>query len=317
MEAQRTNRLIVLPTTDRTQAAGDYVAFVGPSEKRLSGYGRIGVVRREVPLDGGARSVTLSVPCRVLVDEHLDRGHIRIDQTLRNAIGLTDPPMQPLEISIHALHLTAGQHLRDRVTRWAGRRFLFMRACKAATADMEKDLCRIPGDVFAVLGCEPGDRVVLETAAPDSSSRYRLRSIAITAYELSERMLADRRSIEQPATEAKYHAAAEILGVTPDLPPIFLDLEARQWLGIRDLPGLHAVRVRRDPLALFTKQIRELGIILMISALAAVQVLPVTIDRWWKSALVFSGALALAVILVVLKLRSGLGSKRIRVLNDG
>jgi len=115
--------LSVYPTEDRSQAGSDYIAVVSPqdAEKRKLGHGSRVVIayihpnlaqkkEQGPPSSDSARydnfSPDLCIPCKVLLDERIPSGQIRIDQTLRNCLGIEYEfiPGHP-KVEIYPLHL--------------------------------------------------------------------------------------------------------------------------------------------------------------------------------------------------------------------
>jgi hypothetical protein len=78
---------------------------------------------------------------------------VRLDQTLRNALGIKVDPEDEDEVEIYDLKRSRLRTLGERFCDWQlRRRYLFMRVRKADPSDMEKRMVRIPPDSFRLLG---------------------------------------------------------------------------------------------------------------------------------------------------------------------
>ena len=245
----------------------------------------------------------LKVPCRVVIDETLGDCEVRVDQSLRNALGIpyefSDADKEKFTVEIYPLRLylfrLRFQHLRYFISYILGRRYLFFRVCKADIPDMEKNICRIPSDSFKLLGCEEGDRVICEYPVCDGDF-YRLRECKIKCYEASEKMIENRKANEKENISARYPSAEKLLNVSPDIPRIFLDAHARDELHVEPIDP---VRVRRDLFHLFLKQIREFGIILLLSLLTVVYIFP-----FQSLILIFVISVAITFLLILTNIRA-------------
>ncbi|GEM_PF-1554707 len=290
------NSFYVLPTKDRSDARDDYIICINSSVKKRLRLGKFAVVEYYHPNIGRK----LKAPCRVAVDETLHDNQIRIDQTLRNAIGIPfNYDRNKTTVEIYPLHLSWFQRLLDIISYILGRRYLFFRVCKADIPDMEKNLCRIPLDAFKLLGCEVGDKVVCESIVLEGNS-HKLKVHGIKAYESSDEMIKRREKLEEANASARYPSAEKLLNVSPDIPRIFLDAHIREILQV---DSLDPIRVRRDLSDLFFKQVREFGIIFLLSVLAAAQILPDEIRQQVLIPMVMA-SLALAVFLILINIRA-------------
>lgn len=294
-------------TSSRRGARGEYIVCVNPSARRRHGLGpftHLAVAKRSVRVqlkgEPGLHDLVLAVPCRVVDDVNRAADEILLDQTLRAALGVPHGTLPAAgEIAIARLRRGVWQPLRGFLSRFAGRRVLVARVVKAAIPDMEKELCRLPESIFELLGCKPGDRIVVQSAVP-AGSTFSLRSLRMTAYEVSQQMMDDRRAHEQdPRTT--YDSPEERLGVKPDLPPLFLDLEGRHRLGVR---VLQPVYVRRSTWHSLRKQYREAGVLFVLSALAAGGLIPGGVTHGWQSMWIAAGAFLFALVLVWLAVRA-------------
>ncbi len=130
-------------------------------------------------------------------------------------------------------------------------------------------------------------------------------SRTIRAYDVSERML-DRRIEEEKDEPDRYPPPETWLGVKPDLFRIFLDQDGRSRLGV---DVLDPIRCRRNLFELFSKQVREFGIVMLLSVLAVGQIVPEGMRERWGAGFY----LVLAVVSVSLALILILASIRVRI----
>lgn len=299
-------------TDDRKAARSDYIMIVHPLVAHERGLGRFAVVEYAPPEQVMLRvrqnqNTVLRVPCRVVRSEDVGMDSARLDQTLRNALGIPQELVGQAGVRVYPLDLSWLQRFQEAASRLLGRRFLFFRVCKAFPNDMEKDFCRLPGDAFRVMGCDSGDKVVCEAVVPDARrpGRFRLLSRTIRAYDVSDRML-DKRIEEENQDPDRYPPPEALLGVKPDLFRIFLDQDGRDRLRV---DVLDPIRCRRNLFDLFSKQVREFGIVMLLSILAVGQIVPEDVrERWGLVFYLILAAISVSVALILI-----LASIRVRI----
>jgi len=284
-----------LPTINRNGAKDDYILCVNSSVKKRMHLEKFALVIYDNP----HICRKLKVPCRVIVDNSLDDVHARVDQTLRNAIGIPiEYDEYKVTVQVYPLHLGWRQLWQDFISHKFGRRYLFFRVCKATIPDLEKSLCRIPFDSFTLLGCEVGDKIVCESVIFEKNI-YRLKVHKLKAYGASEEIITSRREMEKADILARFPSAEKLLNVSPDIPPIFSDAHLREILQI---DSIDPVRARRDLLDLFFKQVREFGIIFFLSMLAVAEVFPQI--SWQLLFLMLPFSVVAAFLLILLNIRA-------------
>lgn len=289
------NRLYVLPTINRNGAKDDYIVRVNSSVKKRMHLEKFAVVVFDHP----NINRKLKVPCRIIVDNTVDGTQARVDQTLRNAIGIPfEYDESRITIKIYPLRLCWSQLFRDFISHKFGRRYLFFRVCKATIPDLEKNLCRIPFDAFRLLGCEVGDNIVCDSIVFEENL-YKLKVHKLKAYGASEEMISRREEMEKADVSARFPSAEKLLNVSPDIPPIFFDAHLREILHV---DSIDPVRVRRDLLDLFFKQVREFGIIFFLSILAVAEVFPEV--SWQLLFLMLPLSFLVAFLLILLNIRA-------------
>lgn len=273
-------------TTDRTGARADYIIRLRRDRKRGENLGRFAVVLYDHPNLEDHPDVKLSVPARVVLDARVVGDEVSVDQTLRNALGIKfafDEKATFVELA--PLRVPWGRRFKNHVAYWFGCRYLVFRVSHARISDLEKDIVRLPTESFKLLGCEDGDRVVIEQAVRQEDGSYRLRGLSARAYAATDQMIGERRKDQDKEMEqglyARYPLCEGILDVRPDIPPIFIDGYLRSQLEgpherqrpknapVRRDYALHTVWVRRDILNVFIKDVRDIGIVFLLAIITA------------------------------------------------
>jgi hypothetical protein len=286
-------------TKQRRQAKDDYIVCINASRKKDSNLGRCAAVTHTVSHEGN--EIKLKVHCRVVIDDSLPENTAAIDQTIRNALGIPfEFNQESTFVEVYPLRLSVFQSAGDFLSRILGRRYLFLRVCKADISDMEKNLVRIPLDAFKLLGTDAGNKLMLEFPQKvEGKDEYLLKNLAIKAYELIPEIVERRRKLEEPHISSRYPDVEQVLGISPDISRAFLDTHTRELLG--DAQVLDAIKARRDPVDLFWREFREFGLIFFVSLFAIVSVFQA--QGGWLI-LISLGALLIALILVFVRIRS-------------
>ncbi|MFQ5864391.1 MAG: hypothetical protein ACE5IW_04085 [bacterium] len=287
-------------TDQRKKAKDDYIICLNPNLKRKLGLGKFAVIEHTITHQNKYKN--FAAHCRVIIDRSLEDNEISTDQTVRNAIGIPFIYDRDLTfVEIYPLHLSFFQYLLSYLSYLFGRRYLFLRTCKADIPDLEKNLTRVPMDAFRLLGTEVGNKIVIESPVKkDKKDEYVLKTFAIKAYELLPDILERREKLEAHDLSARYPDAEEILMVSPDISRIFLDAHGREVLGI---DSLDPVKARRDLADLFLKEFREFGIIFFLSLFTIVQVLPIQVT-WIMLIPICFCSLIFALFLVLINIKA-------------
>lgn len=187
-------------------------------------------------------------------DRHpIPRGEVRLDQTLRVVIGA--PKGSYVQVRVQNTKLSLRRRIAHLLESIIGSQPEMMRVQAATYEDMEVPICRLPTQTFDVLGISSGDFVQAESSGETLSIR--------TATLTDAQIIARRDLIEKESNyvrcgdtfpNAQWFLDLHLLtgGSTgQDHPPIFIDYDARQQLGIS--PG-DCIRVTRDAYrALFSR----------------------------------------------------------------
>jgi hypothetical protein len=310
---------------DRDRFPNDFVLVVDPEVARAAQLGATDGVVIERMVDAATRKV-LRVSASLRIDAALSPrsptrdGHapsgpqVRMDQTLRTALGIPyaeGAVKGPLSgISLARLPIDKRSRWKAWWLRLLGVKYAFARVEKPYPTDIEKGICRISKDTLSIIGTDEGRRVVVVACRrnADQPDVFETSEYATRAYDLSKDMREARaaRTPEEVALgwRARYVDAPRLLGVNPDLSPIYLDQHARDALGVN--PG-DAVRVRRDFVDLYMSQAFEFGVVTGLSAPVG-RLLPDewranSFGLWLVLSLLLSGTIALGVVVVRLRAR--------------
>lgn len=161
-----------------------------------------------------------------------------------------------------------------------------MRVDLATFEDMEIPVARIPNSTFALIGAQPGSTIAISS----TTGRVHVRAVELKPTAVEERTL---QSKERP--EFYKHPTAQLelnrfwkSAFGNDLPPIYIDYDARMELGVK--PG-DAVRVVRDSFDVFASRIYFIALPILFGLVSAAISFDsqAWIDNWlWRLGLCFS-----------------------------
>jgi hypothetical protein len=288
-----------------------YVVAVADATARHTGRSRLAVLERLV--DGRHIGVIVGV----VSDESCGDRDLRLDQTIRTALGLplridasncvrSDLRLVPLEIPFV-------DRVRNRVSGLVGRRYLLVRAAPPRPTDIEKRICRLSSDDLAALGSSVDGRVVLFGAKRRPDGAYALGRFSVQALGLDGDVVGQREGEERLSVDhrwdARYVCPTTVLGVDgTDLAKLFIDSDIREELGVGQA---WPVLARRDSRSAISSETQDFGIALLTSFLALDGVLgPILEDQGWgpvaRGVLSLAVAVTAAALLVIVRLRSDL-----------
>jgi hypothetical protein len=296
-------RVAETDAAQRRKSRGDYIVALSPTASARTGVAAWAAVTHLVTFEGRDRD--LRVLCKAVVDDSTPNDTARLDQTLRNALGIPFGEREGITVGVGAVRVPFVRRAMDSLAKLLGRRYLVLRVGKGEVGDIEKDMVRVRADAFPLLGCSPASRVVLETVVFDhSKGQWRLSRNSVRAYEWTEELSKRRTAAQEPGFNVRYPHPEKTLGVDPDIGGIYMDAYARRRLGVEPLD---CVRVRRDMWNAFLREFREFGIVFFISLFGISQVTPVARMTWAVAGAIMAVALAIAVALTLVKMRA-LGS---------
>jgi hypothetical protein len=253
--------LTVLPNYDRKP--GDYALAVHPNVKSRLRLARYAVVENQV----GEHVFSLigAFSSKEVVDSE---DQIRMDQTIRDAIGVKIRET----VKLYPLRHFGGV-LRRLIDILLPRKYLVMRVQTAHATMIERPGCLIPEIAMEILGVEPGDEVVLESAVREEGSpAYRLEEHKLRAYPTPADAQELREKTVSGMLQSRYPDCAEAFGVFPDLPWIFVDADVRRAL---KLGKCSPVRVRASRRYQLIKEFREFALLIVITLLSAISLLDI------------------------------------------
>jgi len=228
---------------------------------------------------------------------------VRLDQTLRNALGIRVDPGPEDEVDIYDLKRSGMRTLGERFCDWLlRRRYLFMRVRKADPSDMEKRMVRIRPDSFRLLGISSGEKLRISHPAPlegETGGPFEERRCTLQAYPVTT-AIEERQKSSSGGLYDRYPDPMELFGVSPDLGSIYLDQSAREKLGVRTL---EVVRVRRADPDAFMQQIRSFGLATAAGAIAITGVFDIG-KSFGTGLLVLGAAVVVAAAFSIFNLRA-------------
>lgn len=292
----------VLPTdvAQRKRAHGDYIVAVSSGTHSRLGQPTYAVVTSCAQYRGEEQA--LRVLCRVVSDTETEDGDVRLDQTLRNALGIAyEYDAERVRVEVVALNISLVRRLARWMAELLGGRYMVLRVGKSDVGDIEKELVRVHGDLFPLLGCSSSSHVIVESVRGDASGALSLSKKSVRAYEWTDELGARRKLAQKPGFGQRYPHPEETLGVDPDIGSIYMDAFAREELGVRPLS---CVRVRRDVWHAFLNECREFGVVFFISLFGIALVAPVKQMTWSVAAVIVGIGLAIAILLTVINLRA-------------
>lgn len=196
---------------------------------------------------------------------HLDSDTILVDQTLRNALGIpfsifpkiegvTPARDGPFKLYLFPASRNPLDSLRRSISSVFGTRYVAVRSTPAAVVDIEKGYVRVPDDVLNVVGAQSADDLVVErpiALAGDIIEKFSIISERVSTAAASAAFLERRQKLVSEPTH-RYPDSRKVLydytnfaksgviswnqvralagreQVESDIPPIFMDLDARR-----------------------------------------------------------------------------------------
>jgi len=221
-------------------------------------------------------------------DKRMGENEIRVDQTLRNAIGLPVHVSGEEQVQIQKYVGPKPSFLNRFVTRLLGVQDQVLRVHPSDTPAMEKQVCVLHKEAMNIIGVEVGDFVIVE-------SPYR-KPISLRVLELSDEMKEEREKQIQNDSN-RYPPCSEYLNLgRPDLPWILMDWHARDSLKVE---VCDPVIVKRDLSHILYRNLNSFAILLLITLVCA----SLAIEPVWAKALVFGGGIATSLLLVLYRIR--------------
>lgn len=256
---------LILPTA-RVDRRSLGVLQVNRSERTSLGLGRLAVVEVD------ARGCVVSV----LVDDDLPPAQCRLDQNVRDALGV---PGQWTYGATALLHRCA-----DRSSRWAfvRPRFLVLPVSVPARLDSEKNIAVLHPKNIGLLGLHEGDYVRLRTAVKGADGRHVTRSITIRTFAGTSR---DWQTPQSPETEY------------PKLTQIYVDADGRRALGLQAKERGAPIVVTADIRKLFLSRALAYGLTYFVGIAGLAATTRVVLD--WRRGVDSSDTLVYVIAAVI------------------
>lgn len=165
---------------------------------------------------------------------------IRIDQKLRIAIGVQIGDW----IRVRKMSRAEKPRLAKIWERQIGTQPELMRVYRATFEDMEIPIARIPASIFDVIGTEPGRFVSIQSIHRIA----RVRATALSLEAWTQRMKLIKFEQGEHPNPRKVLCLDRLKGASigNDIPPIFIDLDMRNELGVKLCDCVRVVRDVRD-----------------------------------------------------------------------
>ena len=246
------------------------------------------------------------VIARVLSSRKTARNCIEIDETIRTALAMhmdETCATEKFEVEVRPLRTPLFWGLRDALTRVVGYRHMYARVGVGFVADIDKPIGRVPEFAFPLLGIDDGGAVVCETVERRGRA-YRLRETPLRIYRMTGDILAERARKEADPAQRRFRSSSALLGLTNELPHLFIGLDMRDRL---DCGDLDAVRVRRRVGNVLLEEAVNFGLVASLSSLAVVQTL-LALDVPLVAGLIAAGvfSLLLPLLLIVIRARGAI-----------
>lgn len=287
--------LEVLPTRDRPTPSSTHIIQLNPKTmKKLNvkkGTRVLLTSASSIPIKylGEIKNRKLRIVAKVYKpDERMGENEVRVDQTLRNAIGI------PAHISgrerVHIQrHVGLGSSLLSRLITWIlGVQDQVLRVHPSDTPAMEKQICLLHKEAMGIIGVGVGDFIRVES--PYS------KPLSLRVLELTDQI--KRRREQQIENDPdRYPPCSKYLKLgSPDLPWILMDWHARDALKV---DVCDPVIVRRDALHILYKNLNSFAILLLVTLIGA----SLAIEPVWAKAIVFGGGIATSLLLILYRIR--------------
>ncbi|SCX39031.1 hypothetical protein SAMN05720354_102123 [Nitrosospira sp. Nsp1] len=342
------HRVCIKATLGRTRTAGYYVEVNRDTAKKLK-LTKWAVIAFEHPALEQNETLAnrfqsyLAIHCQVRIVDGLDNKIIAVDQTLRNALGV------PFEIfkssksfASYPFYLMPARRkfwhwIRTGSSSIFGVRYLAFRTKSADVADIEKGYVRIQTEVLKTLGVQEADDLIIErpfALVTDGLVReFEIGYTRLSVFGASDRMLDQRKSLQKDYRD-RYPNAQEILynydcfisseslteggkqerGATtlpePDVPPVFMDYDARNS-GVAQYPHngtadyLTPLMVRRSITSAICRESIQTGMTFGIALINVTLAFTRGIDPISPSDIVFASVISaiITIALLIARLR--------------
>lgn len=287
------------PTTHRPHSEGTYIVRLSPRNKK-----RLKVWNNAYLSISFGR---VSVLARLSVDTDLDDQTIRMDQTLRTALGLDKIMQGSADKESTPEDESLGQSISIQAANFRGPSFLSTvlkqqyLVCiihHALPIDMETPIARLKKSSMEAIGIESGDKVWL-------ISDFGCQAIRCLPFDDQVRLPLDSMKIQfpPPLPDEEYEGLV--------LPWVTMDFQTRLHLNqtgeaSNDVKPWHPILVGRHLPHALASELSTVAMGLALTALGGAVVLPdtITTDFPWLPVSILVASFVTVLILIALKIRS-------------
>lgn len=221
-------------------------------------------------------------------DERIGENQVGVDQTLRNAIGISAHLSGDEQVYVQR-YVGPEPSLLTRLVAWVlGVQDQVLRVHPSDTSAMEKQVCLLHKEAMNIIGVEVGDFILVES--PYS------KPISLRVLELTDQIKEEREKNIQNDSN-RYPPCGEYLNLgRPDLPWILMDWHGRDALKVE---VCDPVIVKRDPLHILYKNLNSFAILLLMTLIGA----SLVIEPLWAKAIAFGGGITTSLLLILYRIR--------------
>lgn len=190
-------------------------------------------------------------------DDNLSDNEIRMDQTLRNALGIAAILKGDERVIVRRFERQRPHILTLLLKKILGTQDEIVRVHPSDIPYMEKGVCATEKRLMDVIGAELGDYIELIKGN---------NSISLRTVELTEEMKSyrEKQSKENPV---RFPPCLECLKMEPpDLPWLFIDLHSREALGVQ---LCDPIIIRRDVRHIFYKNLTPFAMVILVTLMGA------------------------------------------------
>ena len=292
-------QLKVRPTEARPEYSITHIIQVNSKNMRRLGIKKgdyVEIINAQIiefRIRGQIKKKQLSIIGRVgPPDDTLADDEVRVDQTLRVAIGL--PPLPILEEGIRRGNIwkviikkiKKKNFLSELLNKFLPAQEQVVRIHPVDVPHAEKGVCLIDRATMKLIGVSEGDFVILERGS---------KSILLRALELTEELLKERKELISKMPD-RYPPCLKFLKLPPpDIPWIFIDKHARDALNA-DI--CDPVIIRRSTRHVIYKNLISIALALLITLIGISLRMPGIIG-----AIILCIGLVLSILLILIKMR--------------
>lgn len=275
---------IVQPTQNRLRSKGDFIAKINKKYIDKTFY------HDYVILQNSINGKKLKIQAKIIFDKQILDRSIKIDQKLRDAIGIEIG--QKVEL-IPIIELK-NNFLYNKIRNIFGVQYNIVRVKRSFQNDMEINLCRVSKESLESIGVKPGDTIVIQS----TNGTVKLRSV-----EFSDKFieLLNIRERNKPEIYPNCNFNFANQNSELDILPIFLDKDARDKLFTKSYKNqigfggqCAPVRISRSLAFVISKQIGVISITTILAAIGAV--VSIDIDDSMKLLILFIGLIFVAAM---------------------